>query len=81
MQFFSEDLEDEIEDEYDVNEIDMVKKMIGLNIDEADESAESHDQANMKNLFSKSNKIYDLKNPSSKVFLIFISSLMMNEFQ
>lgn len=64
----SEDLENEVGDEYDVSEMDMVKKMIGLNIADANDNSESRDtQGNVKNLLCKSNKLYDLDNPSSKV--------------
>lgn len=67
----SEDLENEMEDEYDMSEMVMVKKMIGLNMSDANDNSKSEDaedtEGGVKNLLCKSHKIYDFDNPSSKV--------------
>lgn len=76
----SEDLENEMEDEYDMSEMVMVKKMIGLNMSDANDNSKPEDaedaedtedakdtEDSVKNLLCKSHKIYDFDNPSSKV--------------
>lgn len=64
-----EDVEDEDVDSMDMN---IVKQMIGLKINEGDNarggtSSDNDDERCSNNVLSSTNKIYDFKNPSSKV--------------
>lgn len=65
------DFDDEEEDEYDTNELDMVKQMIGLNINDkgSDDESGSDEEIKPRKLFSNANKMYDYNTPSSKVIL------------
>lgn len=64
-----EDVDDEDVDSMDMN---IVKQMIGLKINEGDNGrrgghSESDHESRSNNVLSTSNQIYDFKNPSSKV--------------
>lgn len=72
------DMSDYEDEECDTVDMNIVKQMIGLKINEGDSERErqrdqdssSEDEKRSVNILSSSNKIYDFKNPSSKVTII-----------
>lgn len=65
------DLEDDGEEEYDSLDMNIVKQMIGLKINEGEDqrnnNSSSDEEGNSNNILIKTNKIYDFTHPSSKV--------------
>lgn len=66
------DLDDCDEEEYDSTDMNIVKQMIGLKINEDGresnrQNSSSFDEVKPNNILLSSNKIYDFKQPSSKV--------------
>lgn len=67
-------LQDECEsdEEYDSTDMNIVKQLIGLKINDGTEeqaggSSSDEEEAKTSNILLSSNKIYDFANPSSKV--------------
>lgn len=70
------DMDDYDEQDADTLDMNIVKQMIGLKINEDDKEKEGNsssasDAPASANILCASNKIYDFKNPSSKVCLLF----------
>lgn len=66
------DMEDLAEEDADTLDMNIVKQMIGLKINDCDSerdrnSSSESDAPARVNILSASNKIYDFKHPSSKV--------------
>lgn len=81
------DLEDCEEEEYDSVDMNIVKQMIGLKINDDGREQRSHDSSDEEtksgNILLSSNKIYDFKQPSSKVTVAFFSeeTLLASHFK
>lgn len=71
------DLDDDDEEEYDSADMNIVKQMIGLKINEDGrerngQNSNSDDDVKSNNILSSANKMYDFKQPSSKVYCVIL---------